>query len=427
MDKDFESRYKELIKKAEIIDESPVKGCIILKPYGYKIWERVREFIDERLKGLGYENMYFPMLIPDSLFKKQEDHYKHFVRESVRSKQAGDASLDEELIIRPTSEAIIYPSVKSWIKDKLPIRINQWCNIVRWEMLKENFPLIRDNEFLWHECHSFHADEEECDLYAKKVYDLYRELIQDFLAIPVFEGKKPERRKFAGAKYTLTFEVMLGNCKGLQLATSHSLGQNFSKAYDLKFNRKYVWQACSGLTTRVIGALAMVHSDDKGLVMPPNIAPHQVAIVNGDYKELDEKFRVIKDSNLDNWITKGVPIIISNNKIIRRDTMQEIALKANLVLQIDNLLREIQNDIYEKAGMFKEKHTFRTQDYSEFKELISKQAGFCIAGWCGSNECTNKISQDCNGSLRVINELSIGTCIYCGEKAKYLGVFGQSY
>src|SRR3989338_8542752 len=334
MQNDFEQRYLELLERADIISSSPVKGCPVLKAYGYKIWEMIQKNVDTKLKTLGYENMYFPQFIPISLLKKQKEHHDSFIRETVRISHAGNTPLTEEHIVRPTSEAIIYASIKDWIKTEkdLPLRLNQWCSIVRWEVLKENFPLIRDNEFLWHECHSCHATEKECDAYVQKVFALQKNLIKEDLAIPVFEGKKPERRKFAGAEYTLALEAMMGNGKAVQIATSHSLAQRFSIPFDLRFTttkgkQEYVWQACSGLTTRLIGALIMVHTDARGIILPPRIAPYEIAIIDDSalYDELKLQWRVAYGKTKAYWTERGVPLIIEKNDQKRHSTEYGLA------------------------------------------------------------------------------------------------------
>lgn len=432
----FEEWYIETLKKADIIAESLIEGTIILKGYGYKIWEQIKKIIEKRLLEMGYEDMYFPMFIPHSFLKKQDEHYKSFIREAVFCTKAGNKRFKEELIIRPTSETIIYPSIKDWIKTEndLPLKINQWCPIVRWEILKPTLPLIRNNEFLWHECHSLHTTKEECDNHVKAMYNLYKELLNKYLAIDFFEGKKPERRKFAGAEYTLALEGMMNNHKCVQLATSHSLGQKFSKAFDIRFRKEteeeFVWIACAGLTTRLIGVLVMTHGDQKGVVLPPRIAPFQVAIVGNErlYEKLKNDFRTCKGKNSEYWTTKGIPIIIANNKIIRRDTLEKIEIEKDIEKQINKLLNDIQNSLLKKATEFKEKHTYKTESYEEFKNALLDQKGIAEAAWCGEEECSKKIKEETKGSLRVINETKENKkCIGCGKKAQYKAIFGQSY
>lgn len=424
-----EEEYIETIKKAGIIAESPVEGTIILKPYGCMIWEQIKKIIKAKLKELGYEDMYFPMLIPHSFFKKQEEHYKSFSREAVFCTRTGEKELKEELIIRPTSETIIYPAVKEWIKTEadLPIKINQWCSIMRWETLKPTLPLIRNNEFLWHECHSIHASRHECDEQAGIMHEFYKELLKEHLAIAFFEGKKPERRKFAGAEYTLALEGMMKNRKCIQLATSHSLGQKFSKAFSIK-TKDYAWMACAGITTRLIGAVAMAHSDENGLVLPPKIAPYEVAVDNQkSHEKLKSSFRTAKMSK-EEAIAKGVPVIIEKNKATRRDTMKETDIKEGVKEQIQSLLKDMQDSLLRKSEKFKEEHTYRTDNYNEFKEILLNRKGAAETGWCGKEECSKKIKKETNGSLRIINNAKENAkCVCCGKKAQHSAIFGQSY
>ncbi len=439
----FEEKYIETLKKADIIADSPVEGTIILKSYGHKIWEQIKKVIGEKLEKTGYEDMYFPMFIPHSLLKKQDEHYKSFIREAVMCTKAGSKQFEDELIIRPTSETIIYPAIKEWIKTKadLPLKINQWGNIVRWEILKPTLPLIRNNEFLWHECHALHSTKEECEKEAGHLYEIYRELLKNYLAVDFFEGKKPERRKFAGAEYTLALEGIMRNKKCVQLATTHSLGQKFSKAFDIKIKSEsgedFVWISCAGLTTRLLGVLAMTHSDEKGLVLPPKIAPHEVAVIENEnlYLRLKNKFRVYEEKQIENCITRGIPVIIENDKIIRRDTLKKIGIKKGIEKQISELLEDIQKNLLKKATNFKEKNTIKTENYEEFKNILFNQKGAVEACWCGSEECSKKIRKETKGSLRVINEINNKTkkaeenerCIGCGKKAEYTGIFAQSY
>ncbi|MBU0979340.1 MAG: proline--tRNA ligase [Nanoarchaeota archaeon] len=420
-----ESRYRQLIKQAGLVDESPVKGFSVLLSYGYAIWEQAQQVLDQKLKGLGYKNASFPSFIPISQLKKQEEHYKSLVREAAICTHAGDTEMKEKLVIRPTSEAVIAPAVRRWIRSHrdLPLRLNQWCNIVRMEILKPNLPIIRDNEFLWHEAHSFFSTQKECDEEAQKLYDMYIEFIQNYLAIPIFKGRKPERRKFPGAVYTLALEAMMQDHKSVQIATSHSLGQNFSKAFDIKAD-DFVWYACAGLTTRIIGAIAMVHSDGNGLILPPMIAPYQVAVVDGNTRL--KGFRTVQGGTVNEWVLKGVPLIISDDKILRRDTMQTIKIEKKTDDQIAGLLLSIQNNLFKRADRLKEQHTTTTDDYQEMKKVLSAQEGFVIAPWCGNTGCSLNIRKETKGSLRLVNP-GKGKCIKCNRPVKHLALFGQSY
>jgi len=437
LQKKFEEQYVETIKAANLADESAVKGCTVLKPQAMAIWTQIRSFMANRLAMLGYEDMYFPLLTPASLMKKQPEHFNVFKSELLAVKGTAEEDFDEQLFIRPTSEMIIYERVAKWLKEtELPLLLNQWCSVIRWETRKPNLMLIRDNEFLWHECHSAHATKAQAIEYAEKMRDVYRELLEDNLAIPVFSGQKPEHRKFPGAVLTLALEAMMPNRKSIQSATSHDLGQNFSKALDIKSNNEFVWQACAGLTTRVIGALVMMHSDENGLVLPPKIAPVQCIFVDTDVKIDNVRTKtdsrsLDKDKKIDEWTKKGIPLIISgtdNYEILRRDTGKTTACNRNeLTKTITGFLDEIQQNLFEKAKRFKESHTFQSDNYEEFKDILSNQKGFVQAGWCGVPDCGRKIRKDTKGSLRVVNPSTEGVCIGCKEKAKFKGVFGQSY
>ncbi len=441
---DFEAWYKHILKSADLIGESPVKGCDVLKGYCLEIWNQIREFLAGKLKELGYQDMYFPLLIPESIMKKQEEHYKVFESEVLTVTGTQKETFDEKFLIRPTSEMVIYASIADWIKNEadLPLLINQWCSIIRWENRKPNLPLIRTNEFLWHECHSVHASKEEAQEYAQKLHNIYRELLTDYAAIPAFEGYKPEHRMFPGAEVTLAFEVMTPNCKAVQSATSHNLGQNFSKPLNITFvnknmQKEFAWQACAGLTTRIIGAIVMLHSDDKGLVLPPRIAPVQCVFIEDDVnvkgvRTKKDNRAIGKDEKIAEWVRKGIPAIVTGKdgkyEIYRRDTNQALHCAIDeLQEKIPEILESMQENLLNKAKKFRDSHTFESSEYQEFKSLLKNRKGFVKALWCGVPDCARKIRVDTEGSLRVVVPHEQGICIGCGSKAKFSGVFGQSY
>jgi len=438
----FDKNYIQLIHEAEIVSDALIKGCLALRPYGHAIWTEIRQFVSDKLEEFGYEDMYFPLFIPESFMKKQEEHYKSFAKEAVFCTRVGDETLEDPFIVRPTSETIIYPILKGMVKSHadLPLKLNQWCSVVRWEILKPTLPLIRNNELLWHESHSLFNDEKSCDEEVKKMIDMYQELIEDLLAISLFRGSKPERRKFAGSEYTLALEAPMANCKSVQMATSHSLGKKFSKVFGIKVGDDHVWQQCSGITTRILGCIVMVHSDEKGLVLPPRIAPKQVIVIGEDgdglVGELSAKgirAASAKAEDKDRWILKGAPLIVEMEgnrlKVLERDTLEEKECDTErFAAEAQDILAQIHERMFKKAQKFKEEHTFQMEDYGQFKEIILNRKGFCISPWCGDTECSRVIRRESKGSLRVVNKPKEGTtCIRCGEPAIYSAVFGQSY
>lgn len=442
--------YNELLLKANLIDNSIVQGCIVYKDYCLKIWEEIKKIINKKLTNLGFEQSYFPMLIPLSSFKKEKRHYNDLFRETVTASGFGDSKFDETFLIRPTSEAIIYESFSKWVEkeEDLPILINQYCSVMRWESLKPNLPLIRGNEFLWQESHSVHSTEKETDSYAEKVLNIYKKLLEDCLAIPFIEGFKPNHRMFPGAKYTLALECLMPDLKSVQIATSHSLGQNFSSVFDIKFkdkdgNKKTVWQACNGITTRVIGAMVMMHSDDKGLIIPPKISPMQCIFINKideDIKErlINKKVRFIEDKEeksekekIDYYTLIGAPLIIKNDFIlIRRDNNEEIKTdKENLIGSINKNLDMMQKEIFEKAKRFMQNNTSSAGNLEDFKKVAEIKGGFIKSYWCGNVDCAKSIKKETKNSLRVVNPVKEENkkCVFCNKEAGYLGFFAPAY
>ena len=454
-EKDIVEWYNELLIKSEYVDTTAVKGCIAYRQPCFDLWEMMKKFLDEKLKLMGCRDVYFPMFIPNSLMRKEPEHWRVFSRELAFVTHTGETPLEEKLAIRPTSEMIIYDTMKKWIKSykDLPYFVNQFCSVVRWETFKENFLLIRGNEFLWQESHSVHATEDQAKEYAEAVLEIYRELVEDYLAIPVFTGHKPPHRLFPGAKETLGLECLMPDCKSVQIATSHNLGQNFSKALDFKIENiaeqmQYVWQACNGITTRTIGALIMFHGDDNGVVLPPKIAPVQCAVLGKELGalalkleqqdvrvKLDDGKYISNEEKISKYTMQGVPVIIyvqdKGYALQRRDTMEKInfANENELALEIPQILGAIQQNMFERAQKFKSEYTFETDDKEKFQRLLRTHAGMVKAPWCGVPDCARQVKKDTQGSLRLITALQEKgkKCINCEKEAKFEGIFAEAY
>ena len=465
----FSEWYTQVILKSELADYAPTKGCMVIRPYGYAIWEKIQKVFDKMIKETGVKNAYFPLFIPEKLLRKEAEHFEGFVPEVAWVTEGGKSKLEEKLAVRPTSETIMYTMFSKWIKSwrDLPLRINQWCNIVRWET-KATKLFLRTREFLWQEGHTCHQTKEEADKEVMLRLKQYKQLIQNYLAIPVIVGKKSENEKFAGALYTTTLEALMPDGKALQMGTSHNLGQNFSKVFNIQYldrngEKKYVWQTSWGISTRLVGAIVMVHGDDKGLVLPPRIAPIQVVIVPIYYSE-EEKQNVVKlakdltieiqtagfsvtlDSReeytpgwkFNEWELKGVPLRIEIGPkdleekslvLVRRDTGEKIKIKQTEIIQkISELLDLIQKNLFEKAKKFLEENTVFVKSYDEFKKA-AKERKLIKAPWCGKAECENKIKEETGVTLRAIpfDEEPNGTCVYCNSPAKYVAYFSKAY
>ncbi len=463
--------YSQVILKSGLADYAPVKGCIIFREYSYAIWEKIRDFFDQKIKESGHRNAYFPIFIPESLLRKEAEHFEGFVPECAWVTIGGNTKLKEKLAIRPTSETIVYMMYKKWIRSwrDLPIKLNQWCNIVRWET-KATKPFLRTREFLWQEGHTAHATKEEADKEVMEILNIYRDLIENILAIPVLVGKKSENEKFAGALYTTTLEAIMPDGKALQMGTSHNLGQNFSKAFEIKFfgedeKEHYVWTTSWGISTRLIGALVLTHGDDKGLILPPRIAPYQVVIIPIFYKDVErevilEKAREIMQKLKENgisvilddrkeftpgwkfneWELRGVPLRIEigprdieKNQVVaaRRDTFERVVVKnEQLVEAVKEILEEIQKNLFNRARKFLLDHITTVKTYEEFKEVLRTKGGFIKACWCLSRECEEKIKEETGATIRVIpfeKEKVFSKCIYCGEEAKEVVFFAKAY
>ena len=480
---DYNKWYTDIITKAELADYGPVKGTMVIRPYGFEIWDRLKSSFDKRFKDTGHVNAYFPLFIPKSFLAKEAEHVEGFAKECAvvthsRLKTSEDGNdlivdpeskLQEEIIVRPTSETVIWSMYKKWIHSyrDLPVLMNQWANVVRWEMRTRLF--LRTSEFLWQEGHTAHETENEALEEAKKMLDIYKEVVEGQMGIPVLTGTKSESEKFAGAEETYCIEAMMGDKKALQAGTSHYLGQNFSKAFDVRFQTKdnkedFVYATSWGVSTRLIGALIMVHGDDKGLRLPPNIAPIQVVIIpviNKKYNEeqfnsyteslisdfqakgiryyIDKREQYSVGYKFNEWEMKGVPLRlevgprdIENNKLViaRRDNNEKESISIKEASQnIEKKLTDIQNNLFSQAKQFMDKNTFTVSDYEEFKNQISI-GGFIKCGWDGSIDTENKIKEETKATIRCIlfeQNISNIKCICSGKPAKFQVIFSKAY
>ncbi|MFL5765462.1 MAG: proline--tRNA ligase [Bacteroidia bacterium] len=476
--------YNDLVVKADLAEHSAVKGCMVIKPYGYAIWERMQQALDKMFKDTDHVNAYFPLFIPKSFFSKEASHVEGFAKECAvvthyRLKNAADGSgvvvdetakLDEELIVRPTSETIIWNTYRGWIQSyrDLPILVNQWANVVRWEMRTRLF--LRTTEFLWQEGHTAHATSEEAVVETEKMLGVYADFAENWMAMPVIKGIKTPNERFAGAIETYCIEALMQDGKALQAGTSHFLGQNFAKAFDVKFASKdgkqdHVWATSWGVSTRLMGALIMSHSDDKGLVLPPKLAPHQVVIVpiyKGDEqlaqinelagklkKAMEAKGIRVKYDNRDTqrpgwkfaeYELKGVPLRIAIGgrdlengtvEVARRDTMEKETLQqADLENKVEHLLQQIQDNLYQKAKAMTEAKTYKADSYDEFKRILDDTPGFVMAHWDGTPETEQKIKEETKATIRCIplnNQQEPGKCIYSGKASAQRVVFARAY
>ena len=476
---DFSKWYLDLIRVAKLADNSPVRGTMVIRPNAYALWENIQKILNQEFRELGVENAYFPLLIPKSFFEKEAEHVEGFAKEcaivthhklkQVGSKLEPDSKLEEPLILRPTSETIIYHTFANWINSfrDLPLKINQWANVIRWELRTK--PFLRTTEFLWQEGHTAHSTEKEADEFTLKITKLYYNFVRNYLAMPVIMGTKSEQEKFAGAKYTNTIEGMMQDGKALQLATSHMLAQNFSKAFEVKYTdennkEQFVWQTSWGITTRLIGGLIMTHGDDRGLILPPKIAPYKLVIIP-IWNKAEEKEKIlnkIKDlaENLKNkfnlklddrdtrpgpkfyeWESQGIPLRLEfgpkdleNNSLlaVRRDTSEKIVLKIDNELDnnISKLLESIQNNLLTTAQERFNKLSFEANEYSELEHYLKqKQNGFVEALWCGGSTCEDKVKEDLGATIRCLkmDNQEVGDCVVCSKKANKKAIFAKSY
>ena len=475
--------YNDLVVKADLAEQSAVRGGMVIKPYGYAIWEKMHRQLDDMFKATGHVNAYFPLLIPKSFLSREAEHVEGFAKECAvvthyRLKNAADGSgvvvdpsakLEEELIIRPTSETIIWNTYKNWIQSyrDLPILCNQWANVFRWEMRTRLF--LRTAEFLWQEGHTAHATREEAETEARRMLDVYADFAENFMAVPVVKGVKSANERFAGALDTYTIEAMMQDGKALQSGTSHFLGQNFAKAFDVQFINKnneleYVWATSWGVSTRLMGALIMTHSDDNGLVLPPKLAPIQVVIIpiyknaeqlqaiDAKANEIADKLRTmgisVKYDNADNkrpgfkfadYELKGVPVRLvmggrdlenGTVEVMRRDTLEKETMSVENIEQVvKTLLDEIQANIFQKALKYRQEHTITVDSYDEFKEKI-EEGGFILAHWDGTTETEERIKEETKATIRCIpfdGDTTPGVCMVTGKPSARRVLFARSY
>ncbi|HXV87711.1 MAG TPA: proline--tRNA ligase [Nitrososphaeraceae archaeon] len=467
---DFSDWYTQCVLKSGIADYSPSKGFIILRPYGYAIWEIIREILDEELKKTGHKNAFLPVLIPESLLTKEKDHFEGFLPEVFWVTKSGDCDLGEKLAVRPTSETLAYSMFSKWISSyrDLPLKLNFWNSALRAE-IKSTKPLIRNSEFLWQEGHTAHTDENEANNEVRMILDIYKMLIEEYLAIPTLSGFKTDKEKFVGANYTTSLESAMADGKALQMATSHHLGQNFSKPFEIKFldrdtAEQYVWQTSWGISWRVIGAIIMVHGDDKGLILPPKISPTQVIIVP-IYKdesktvvkqkayELEQKLkdsliRVQTDDRdeftsgwkFNDWEMKGVPLRaniglrdIQENQVelIRRDTKERFYVKEKeLVSQTLSILEKIQLNMFDRAKILLQEKTRSATTLEELLSVLDATGGFVACSWCGKRECEDLVKEKTTADIRIVPfnpKNNISSCIGCGNEETLEVYFGRAY
>lgn len=483
-EEDYSLWYNDLVKRAGLAENSAVRGCMVIKPYGYAIWEKMQRQLDDMFKRTGHENAYFPIFIPKSLFEAEEKNAEGFAKECAvvthyRLQTDPDkpgklrvdpaAKLEEELVVRPTSEAIIWSTYKNWVQSyrDLPLLINQWANVVRWEMRTRLF--LRTAEFLWQEGHTAHATAEEAVAETRQMLDVYAEFAEEHMALPVVKGVKTPNERFAGAEDTYCIEALMQDGKALQAGTSHFLGQNFAKAFDVQFAtkdgaREYVWGTSWGVSTRLMGALVMAHSDDEGLVLPPKLAPIQVVIVpiykTGELDALMERIRPIQQGliargisvkvdardterpgfKFAEWELKGVPVRLAVGardldagtvEVARRDTKQKITLPlADIVAAVDQLLNDIQANIYQKARTYRDQHLTRVDSYDEFKQVLDEKGGFVLAHYDGTSETEERIKEETKATVRCLalaEPDEDGLCMVTGAPSPRRAYFARAY
>ena len=466
IEEDFAKWYTDIVLKADLADYTDTKGCIAIKPYGYAIWENIQKYADEKFKMSGVKNIYLPVLIPESLLNKEKEHVEGFAPEVAWVTMGGQEELEEKLCIRPTSETMFSNLYSKWVKSwrDLPMVYNQWCNVLRWE--KETRPFLRSREFLWQEGHTVHATKEEAENRTLDMLDIYQDVIENLLAIPVIKGQKTEKEKFSGAVATYTVETLMHDGRALQSGTSHYFGQNFTKPFNVKFQNKegideYAYQTSWGISTRLIGGVIMAHGDNRGLKLPPRVAPIQAVIVpiamqKEGVKEkaeelkklLSKKYRRecdLRDSytpgyKFNDWEMRGVPVRIEigprdieNNEciLVRRDTLEKTTVKLDVLEEtLGNLLEEIQENMFNECKANMERRTQVAHNMEEFEEKINSNQGFIKAMWCGNAECEDKIKELTGAHSRCIpfEKENIGdTCVCCGKKADKFVIWGRQY
>ncbi len=466
---DFSRWYLDVVRRAELADYTPVKGCMAIRPYGYAIWELIQQALDRRFKETGHVNAYFPLFIPEKLLMREAEHVEGFSPQVAWVTRGGDEELEERLAIRPTSEVIIGTLYSKWIKSwrDLPVLINQWANVVRWE--KVTRPFLRTTEFLWQEGHTAHETEQEAQDETMRILGIYKEFAEVELAMPVIDGEKSESEKFAGASRTYSIEALMGDGRAMQAGTSHNLGQNFAKAFEIQFQGRdkalqFAWTTSWGVSTRLIGGVIMTHGDDRGLILPPRVAPYQVVIVpipRGNWLEtvlprareiqaelsragirvkLDDSEANTPGWKFAEWEMRGVPLRLeigpkdidtSQVVLARRDTREKLpTAMAGLAASVTTLLEAIQRSLYERALRFREDHTQRVTSYDEFKQVMEGRPGFVIAGWCGAAGCEAQIKADTQATLRNIpftGGPATGTCVRCGNQSIGEAWFAKAY
>jgi prolyl-tRNA synthetase len=465
---DFSRWYTEIIRRAELADYAPMKGMMVIRPYGYAIWENIQRLLDNRIKETGHTNAYFPLFIPETFLQKETEHLEGFSPEVAWVTHGGEEELEERLAVRPTSEAIIGNMYSKWIKSwrDLPVLINQWANIVRWE--KVTRPFLRTTEFLWQEGHTAHETSEEAERETLMILDLYKEFVETELAIPVVSGRKTERERFAGALETYAIEALMSDGKALQMGTSHNLGQHFSKVFSIRFEDReqklqYVWQTSWGVSTRLVGSVIMSHGDDSGLKFPPRIAPVQIVIIPisiGNWKqevlpkaqELEQElkkegWRVKLDAReeftpgwkFSEYELRGIPIRIEigprdikNNQavVVRRDTMAKESVSLDsLKAKIPQILSDIQDSMLAKARKFQAENTHEVDNYQDFKSVLESKRGFLKTFWCGNQDCEDKIKEETMATIRVVplEQKEKGKCVLCQADAGQWVLFARAY
>lgn len=458
--------YTDVILRGELADYSPVKGCMIIRPYGYAIWENIQKYLDAKFKELGVQNAYFPLFIPNSFLNREKDHVVGFAPQLAVVTVGGGTELKEPLVVRPTSETIMYDTYSRWIRSwrDLPLLLNLWNNVVRWE--KRTYLFLRTTEFLWQEGHTAHATFDDADKFAKTILSVYQKFDEEILGIPVIVGRKSQSEKFPGAAITYSLEALMPDGRAIQMGTSHHLGDNFARAFDIKYldkggKNRYVWQTSWAETTRVIGALIMSHGDDQGLVIPPNIASIQAVLIpvtqdpaiavycDKLFKELKESGVKIKIDDreekrlgwkINEWELKGVavrlevgPKEVENDEVtvIRRDTGEKLKVKSEkLKIELIKILEDIQNNLFDKMIRFRNENTHQVNTYEEFKKIMLGKKGFIKAHWCEGPECEKKIKEETKATTRVLPldaKEDKGKCVYCGKEANHLWYFAQAY
>jgi prolyl-tRNA synthetase len=463
---DFPRWYTDVIMKTDLVDYSDVKGCMVIKPYGYGIWELIQKEMDGRFKATGHKNAYFPMFIPESLLKKEAEHVEGFAPEVAWVTHGGHEELQERLCVRPTSETIICSMYSKWVQSyrDLPVLYNQWCNVVRWE--KSTRPFLRTTEFLWQEGHTVHADEEGAEEETLKMLGVYEEFAKNVLAIPVVAGRKSEKEKFAGALKTYSIEALMKDGKALQMGTSHNLGTHFAKVFDIQYldrdgQLKYAWQTSWGTSTRMIGGLIMVHGDDRGLKLPPKVAPIQCVVIpiamhkEGVLEKAREVLASLANAGLraeidereqspgwkfNEWEMKGVPVRIEigpkdiesgSAVLVRRDTLvKEKAPLENLASTIQGVLLDVHEGMYKAALEYRNAHTFDASDFTGFEKALNEGQGFIRGMWCGERACEDAIKEKTGATTRNMpfDQKNLGnTCVHCGKPAKHMVYFAKAY